>query len=106
MGPGNKAAAVSLVCRLSMCFLSLSLSSIEGSVTPKPPPSALCPHSNETYVVGGEGGGGEGGGGGGEEGNVAKTPKSTKKGRRSLIPTPKGQVRGSWMVALLSLFAV
>ena len=82
-----------------MCFLSLSLSSIEGSVTPKPPPSALCPRSNETYVVGGEGGGGGGGGeGGGEEGNVAKTPKSTKKGRRSLIPTPKGQVRGSWMV--------
>ena len=86
-----------------MCFLSLSLSSIEGSVTPKPPPSALCPHTNETYVVGGEGGeggrggGGGGGGGGGEEGNVAKTPKS-KKGRRSLIPTPKGQVRGSWIV--------
>ena len=62
---------------------SFSLSSIEGSVTPKPPPSALCPRSDETYVVGE-----------GEGGNVAKTPKSTKKGRRSLIPTPKGQVRG------------
>ena len=48
--------------------------------------------------MGGEGGEGGGGGGGGcEEGNVAKTPKS-KKGRRSLIPTPKGQVRGSWIV--------
>lgn len=97
--PKNKAAAVSLVCRLSMCFLSLSLSSIEGSVTPKPPPSALCPRTNETYVVEGEGGGGE-------EGNVAKTPKSTKKGRRSLIPTPKGQVRGSWIVERASITLV